>query len=104
LNAFFNIISKYGYDWLHKKCIYSQTDNFRDTKDAIISTNDLMQDYLDQYITIPKDEKDRIGRDEMFSHFKLAYPIISSSVLIIFFCDCNSPQANFFKKFRIVQN
>ena len=84
LNAFFNIISKYGYNWLHKKCIFKQTENFKDTKSAIISTNDIMQDFLDQYITITKDEKDRIGRDDMYSYFKSAYPksIITSTQLL----------------------
>ena len=74
LNAFFALLSDYGYKWISKTKIYKQTENFRNTKDAIVSSNDIIQDFLDKFITITKKDADRIGRDEMFDLFKNNFP------------------------------
>ena len=74
LNAFFYLLAEYGYNWISKTKIFKQTENFRNTKDAIVSSNDIIQDFLDKYITITKKDTDRIGRDEMFDLFKTYFP------------------------------
>ena len=74
LNAFFCILSSYGYDWFTKKKIYKETENFKSTKNAIISCNDIMQDFIDQHLIITGKDKDRISRVEMYDFFKTVNP------------------------------
>ena len=74
LNAFFNILSSYGYDWLTKKTIYAETENFKSTKNSIVSCNDIMQDFIDQHLIITRKDKDRISRVEMYDFFKSVNP------------------------------
>lgn len=74
LNAFFCILAEFGFNWLTKTNIFKQTDNFRNTKDAIVSSNDIIQDFIDQHITITKKDSDRISRDDMFETFKANFP------------------------------
>ena len=74
LNAFFSILALYGFNWLTKKQIFKQTPNFTNTKDAIVSSNDIIQDYIDRYLVITNNDSDRIGRDDMYEHFKVIYP------------------------------
>ena len=74
LNAFFHIIAEYGYDWIRKVNVYKQTENFRDTKTAIISSNDTIQDFIDRNIIITGKDKDRVSRDTMFEAFKSFSP------------------------------
>lgn len=84
LNAFFSIIALYGFNWLYKSKIYKQTSNFKDTKDTIVSSNDIIQDFIDKCLTITKQDKDRIGRDEMHELFKtnFARSIITPTQLL----------------------
>jgi hypothetical protein len=70
LNAFSTIVFTYGYNWLNNIKRFKQTDNFRQSKTAIISSNDTIQDFIDKQITITNDDNDRIGRDEMYEVFK----------------------------------
>lgn len=74
VNAFFHILTDYALGWMNKTAIFKQTQNFRDTKDAIISTNDIIQDFIDKTLTITENVNDRIGREEMHELFKSIYP------------------------------
>jgi hypothetical protein len=74
LNAFVGILLEYGYNWLSKVTVYKQTPNFRDTKDEIVVSNDIIQDFIDQHLTNTNNDNDRIGRDEMYESFKSAFP------------------------------
>lgn len=74
LNAFFYIIADYGYKWITKESIYKQTNNFNNTKAAIVTSNDIIQDFLDKEVTITNKDDDRIGRDIMYDTFKFIYP------------------------------
>ena len=74
LNAFFYIIADYGYIWITKESIYKQTNNFNNTKAAIVTSNDIIQDFLDKEVTITNKDDDRIGRDIMYDTFKFIYP------------------------------
>jgi hypothetical protein len=73
-NAFFSILAEYGYNWLTKKAVYEQTENFRTTKDTVISSNDIIQDFIDMCLTSTGKDCDRIGKDEMYELFKLHFP------------------------------
>lgn len=73
-NAFFEILAEYGYDWMTKNKIYKQTENFTKTKDIIVSLNDGAQDFIDRALKITNNEKDRIGKDDMYRYFKQLYP------------------------------
>ena len=70
LNAFFYILSQYGYNWLSKKEVFKQTENFKNTKDIIITSNDIIQDFMDKCLVITNKDSDRIGRDDMHELFK----------------------------------
>jgi len=74
LNAFVGILFEYGYNWLSKTKVYKQTPNFRDTKDEIVVSNDIIQDFIDQHLTVTNNDNDRLGRDEMYESFKSAFP------------------------------
>jgi hypothetical protein len=73
LNAWFDILSSYSARWITgEKIKYS--DNFIETKSTIVSTNDTTQDFIDSYIKITNEDKDRIGKLEMMRLFKIMYP------------------------------
>ena len=74
LNAFFLILTNYAHNWLTKQKIFKQTNNFNNTKDIIISSNDIIQDFIDKCLTITKKDGDRIGREEMNELFKSNFP------------------------------
>jgi hypothetical protein len=73
LNAFCNILFEYGINWMNKKQIYKQTENFRASKEAIMSSNDIIQDFIDTTLTITNNYEHRINRNTMYSVFKDAY-------------------------------
>ena len=74
LNAFISILFEYGYNWIKNTKIYKQTPNFLKTKAAVITCNDIMQDFIDKAITITNNNNDRLGRDEMYDTFKILFP------------------------------
>ena len=73
LNAWFDILVDYCYKWLKgEKPVYG--DNFKETKEAIISSSDIFQDFIDAKLMITTNEKDKIGKDEMKKEFLDMYP------------------------------
>ena len=74
LNAFFDILTEYAYNWSSKKNIYLQTENFKKTKNEVIINNDIIQDFIDKCIIITNNPKDKIGKNEMYDMFKEEYP------------------------------
>lgn len=73
LNAWFYIIAKYAYDWnCNKK--YPLTANFKETKASVVGSNDIIQDFIDQTLTLTTSDSDRIGKDEMHQLFLSVYP------------------------------
>jgi hypothetical protein len=73
LNAWFDILLDYCVRWLNNEVpIYGK--NFQDTKDAIVNTCDIFQDFIDSKLTITNNEKDKIGKDEMRSAFLEMHP------------------------------
>ena len=71
LNAFMKIISNYSCKWLKNKKCYLPTENFKETKNKVIDINDVVGEFLDAKITITKNLKDRIGKNQMHEEFKL---------------------------------
>jgi hypothetical protein len=74
LNAFFFILSEYGYNCIHKIKVFGQSKNFEYTKEIILQNNDIIQDYIDRAILKTDSEKDRINREDIYKHFKEIYP------------------------------
>lgn len=68
LNAFFDILAQYCYEWNNgAKIVYSK--NFLETKKTITSVNDHIQDFIDSNLEQTKNENDRIGKQEMLELF-----------------------------------
>lgn len=74
LNAFFKILVEYAYNLNTNKIKYHQTENFKKTKSEVMCNNDIIQDFLDKSIIITNNDKDRIGKNEMYDLFKEEYP------------------------------
>jgi len=74
LNSFFYILVEYATGYINKTCIYKKSKNFNETKNTILSSNDIVQDFVDKVIVKTKYEHDRIGKEEMFSAFISMYP------------------------------
>jgi hypothetical protein len=73
LNAFVDILVKHCIDWHHKKAP-AQPASFSEAKNTLITANDKFQDFVDKYLVITNDQKDRIGKDEMRTLFLEMYP------------------------------
>ena len=68
-------------DILAEKCVLNYnnkapklTDNFKDTTSSVVSTNDIIQDFIDSTLVITDNADDRIGKNEMKDEFQLKYP------------------------------
>ena len=73
LDAWFDILVDYCYNWLKGiKPVYGA--NFLETKDAIVSSSDIFQDFIDAKLKITTNEKDKIGKDKMKDAFLAMYP------------------------------
>lgn len=73
MNAWFDILVSYAHRWTNgEKIVYSE--NFKDTKSSIVSTNDTTQDFIDATLILTNEDKDRIGKTEMMALFKEMYP------------------------------
>ena len=73
-NAFFYIIAKYSSEWLKDKNKYKKTENFKETKDKVVNINDVIGEFLQDNITITKNDDDRISKIDMYNLFKEANP------------------------------
>jgi phage/plasmid-associated DNA primase len=68
-------------DILIEKCIENYnnkapdlTKNFKDTTSSVISTNDIIQDFIDAQLVITNEPTDRIGKNDMRTEFIKIYP------------------------------
>jgi len=52
----FHILAEYAKQWLKDKSI-EYTDNFKETTEMVIMTNDIMQDFIDGTLILTKNEK-----------------------------------------------
>jgi len=73
LDAWFDILVGYCMKYMkNEKPKY--TNNFLETKDTLISSSDVFQDFIDAKLIITKNETDKIGKDEMRDAFLSMYP------------------------------
>ncbi len=56
-------------------------ENFNESKDIIIDSNDFIQDFIDSKIIITNEPKDRIGKNQIHDAFKIMYPTKHLSTL-----------------------
>jgi hypothetical protein len=74
LNALFDILIKYSYNWIHNIEIQEQTENFTETKSILINTSDIIAEFLERDYIITNDADDRIGKEVFYDNFKFRYP------------------------------
>ena len=80
LIAWFDILAMNCSKWLNGEKV-TLTDNFIETKDTVVSSNDIFQDFIDSKLIITKDAENRIGKNEMHKKFSRTYPDRHLSVL-----------------------
>ena len=73
LNAICDIIFSYATDYSQGK-IYKQTQAFRDIKEEIVFSNDVVQDFVSKYLVKTENPSDKVGKTEMYDLFKLFKP------------------------------
>jgi hypothetical protein len=71
--AWFQILADYSNKWLKDKKI-DYTENFKETTEMVIMTNDIIKDFIDGSLIITNDATDRVGKNQMLDEFKIKYP------------------------------
>jgi len=100
LNAYVDILLLYGRKWIAGiKPNYS--DNFLNTKDTIVSSNDFFQDLVDYQLIITNDESHRIGKDAMFNKFKECFPEKHNITLLHVIAALKDKKIIYQPKFRV---
>lgn len=74
LNAICDIIFEYASKYINRTCIYQQPECFRDAKQEIVSSNDVVKDFIDKFLIRTENEKDIVGKVEMHELFKTFKP------------------------------
>jgi len=72
-NAFVEILCEYACRFL-KGERFKPSKNFVETKQGVVNTNDIVQDFINQYLTKTSNEKDKVSIDEMETWFKTHFP------------------------------
>jgi hypothetical protein len=73
LDAWFDILVEYCHKWSNgRKPVYGAS--FLETKDDLIASSDIFQDFIDAKLTITTNEKDKIGKDIMKDAILAMYP------------------------------
>ncbi len=73
LNAWVDIIATYCKDIYNNKII-PQPASFKYATDLVVNTNDFIQDFVDENLTITKNDKDRLEKNEMKALFDSKNP------------------------------
>jgi len=71
--AFFDILAEFANKWLKNKKI-DLPEEFKETANDIIDSNDHIKDFVDDNFTITKNEDDRIHKLDMLNFFNKIYP------------------------------
>ena len=80
LCAWFDILAKFANMWIKgKKPKFTQ--NFKETKDSVVSSNDIVQDFIDSELVITQEVNNRIGKNAMHKKFTSKFPDKHLSVL-----------------------
>ncbi len=62
------------------------TQNFKETTSSVISTNDIIQDFIDANLLLTNDHINRVGKNDMKSEFDKMYPNKHFSVQQLISC------------------
>jgi hypothetical protein len=73
MDAWFDILAYTCNEWLKGKQI-KFTQNFDETRDTVILSNDWVQDFIDTNLKITNNPDDRIGKNLMLEAVKSQYP------------------------------
>jgi hypothetical protein len=73
LNAWFDILARRGHDYLNGE-VPEFNKNFSETKDSVIASNDKIQDFIDEFLILTKDQNIRIGKKDMYLKFRAENP------------------------------
>jgi len=74
LNAIVDIACGYCHEWMKHGMPTKLPDRFGESKDVLVSSNDVIRDFIDSKLTITNETTDRIGKDEMRRAFLDMYP------------------------------
>lgn len=72
-NAFVEIICEYAYEFLNGKR-YELSQNFKETKQDIVDTNDIVKEFIMSHVIKTEDENDKVDLHEIFESFKMNFP------------------------------
>jgi hypothetical protein len=73
LNAWFDILSEYCLKWINGTVpIY--TENFNETKNIVMDSNDIYQDFVDSKLNVTNNPSHKIGKNQMHDLFSQMYP------------------------------
>jgi len=73
MDALFEILFINCRDWMKTRKL-KFPKSFTDTSSLITNVNNTIQDFVDKTLVKTKSDKDRIGKDDMLSLYKLMYP------------------------------
>ncbi len=72
--AFFNLIADYAHKWLSKSKKIILPEDFTETTNDILESNDTIGDFIDGYIDITHNRNDKLGKNKMLELITKAYP------------------------------
>lgn len=73
LNAWVDILATEAYEWL-KNPVINYPKDFCDTKNDIISDNDVIGEFFENNVIITGNPEDRLSLEDIYSEFKNNYP------------------------------
>jgi phage/plasmid-associated DNA primase len=73
MNAICDIIFDYALKY-HNGEVFPQPESFRDIKDEIVHSNDVIGDFIEKYMIKTDNEKDKVGKSEAYDMFKQFKP------------------------------
>ena len=72
LNAWIDILCESAKRYMNNEPI-KYSDNFKDSNDIVIASNDYIQDFIDSILVLTNDDNDRIGKRTMHKKFHEMY-------------------------------
>lgn len=73
LDVWIDILVDQSFKYLNGETI-QYSENFKDTKDLVVASNDYIQDFIDSKLDITEDPSHKIGKREMHTKFHEMYP------------------------------
>ena len=73
LNAWVDLLVAHCVS-IYNNNIPKLTNNFKDTTSSVVSTNDIIQDFIDSTLVLTNNPDDKIGKNDMLEAFREKYP------------------------------